>query len=386
MMTRTAILALAVLATTPALATEIAIKPRAVPQGTLVRLGDVAEIAAEDSREFERLAALPLMPAPKPGHQRFLRQREIQDMVAVHGEDMGRLKFRGEPTVEVESPVGTVVQTSHQSTAPLSRFRAAWTGQPATVDERNSSAPSTTAASPVLTAAQTEELHAELERLFVEYLERMSGRKANWHVAFEVPSAKLAQLASATSVLTCMGGNTPWTGKQRFVVTFTTANGLGRVPLHVDVVGMQGAVVAIRQIERDQIVTAADIEIQEFENVPVSTVKRAPLTSVESLLGMQAARAIPAGEIVMSDDLRPQLLVKRGEQISVYARGGGIQVRTLARAKQDGARGDLITVESLGAKKPFQAVVVANREAVVFVGNAAPSDDAVAERPFRRSR
>ena len=49
--------------------------------------------------------------------------------------------------------------------------------------------------------------------------------------------------------------------------------------------------------------------------------------------------------------------MKRGEEIAVYARGGGIQVRTVARARQDGARGELIGVESLEAKEPFDAVV-----------------------------
>ena len=378
---------LSVLATMPVAAAEIALKASAVTQGTLVRLGEVADISSDDTREIERLSALPLMPAPKPGNQRLLRQREIQDRLVLLGEDMSRLRFRGESAVQVTSSglSSTAVQQSSATAEPVSRFRAAWTGRPMPAVEQ-ASATVESEPSPVLSTAQIEELHADLEQLFVEYLERVSGREIKWRVLFQVPSAKLTQLASATSVLTCMGGNAPWTGNQRFVVTFTTANGLGRVPLHVEVVGVEEAVVTTRPIERGQIITAADVQVQEFDNVPTATLKRAPFTSMEPLLGMQAKRSIAAGEVVMTDDVHQQLLVKRGEQISVYARGGGVQVRTIARAKQDGGRGDLITVESLGTKKPFQALIVADREAVVYVGTAAPTSDAVADRPFRKAR
>jgi flagella basal body P-ring formation protein FlgA len=78
-------------------------------------------------------------------------------------------------------------------------------------------------------------------------------------------------------------------------------------------------------------------------------------------------------------------LVKRGEEISVVARGGGIQVRTFARARQDGARGELIPVESLETREQYDAVVVGLREAVVFSASSAPEpEEEVTERPFRK--
>jgi flagella basal body P-ring formation protein FlgA len=376
-------LTLILLLALPTSAAEIALKARVVPLCTVVRLGEVADIKATDAQEVERLASVSLMPAPATGKARYLRQRDVQDLLAAQGEDVSQLNFRGATMVQVESNVSGVQPAASTSGEPLSRFRAAWNGQPMPEETLATKAPSQSAMPP-LSAARAAELHTELEQLFVKYLEHVSGRKANWRMSFEVPTAKLNLLASATSVLTCMGGNTPWTGRQRFVVTFDTADGLGRIPLHVDVASSQPAVVAVQPIERGRIVTAADIEIREFENLPAATVKRAPVLSVETIIGMEAARTIQTGEMLMTDDVAPQMLVKRGEQIAVYARGGGIQVRTLAKAKQDGARGQLIVVESLGTKKPFQAVVVGEREAVVLAGDSQPSPAAVAERPFRK--
>ena len=46
----------AALAVMPAAAERITIRPQATPEGTVVRLGDVADIRAEDSRRAEALA------------------------------------------------------------------------------------------------------------------------------------------------------------------------------------------------------------------------------------------------------------------------------------------------------------------------------------------
>jgi flagella basal body P-ring formation protein FlgA len=60
------------------------------------------------------------------------------------------------------------------------------------------------------------------------------------------------------------------------------------------------------------------------------------------------------------------VLVKRGEVITISSQAGGIRVRTTARAREDGARGDLVQVESLETRERFEVRVVGPREAAVF--------------------
>ena len=74
-----------------------------------------------------------------------------------------------------------------------------------------------------------------------------------------------------------------------------------------------------------------------MNELPKETLRRKLIGSLDSLIGMEATHAIHEGDAVYSDDFRAQMLIKKGEEIVVYARGGGIQVRTLARARQDGA-------------------------------------------------
>jgi flagella basal body P-ring formation protein FlgA len=144
--------------------------------------------------------------------------------------------------------------------------------------------------------------------------------------------------------------------------------------------------VAIRPIDRGAVVTAADVELQPRDGVPLAQGRAIPFTSVQTLVGMEATRAIQAGDVLMSDVVQPPVLVKRGDSVTVYARGGGIQVRTIARAKENGSLGQPVQVESTDTRKSYDAVVTGTREAVVYVGSTPAPTETVSERsnPPRR--
>jgi flagella basal body P-ring formation protein FlgA len=101
---------------------------------------------------------------------------------------------------------------------------------------------------------------------------------------------------------------------------------------------------------------------------------------------METKRAIQVGDMITTDAVQPPVLVKRGDAVSVYARGGGIQVRTIARARENGSLGQPVQVESLDTHKTYDAVITGMREAIVYVGSAPAPPETVSERriPFRR--
>jgi flagella basal body P-ring formation protein FlgA len=357
-------------------ATVIALRPQATPESTIVRLGDVAEVRAENEREVERLSALPLMPAPASGTRRYLRMREVQDLLAAHGEVMSRLNFRGETVIEVVSPAAVSQPANDDEPGVHERRQAAWQGTTAATDTREErQRPS----------VSYDASRDELRRIIVEHLTRQAGQVGPWQVELSVMNRYLEMLPSATSPPQCEGGQPPWTGRQRFVISFPTAREKVNFSLSAEVTRPQSVVVAARPIERGAVVTAAHVELQERDSLPSAAGRRVPAGSVESLLGKEAARTIQAGQVLFDDDVQAPLLVKRGEDMTVYARSGGIQVRTIARARQDGARGELVQVESLDTRERYDAVVVGLREAVVFGGSSAPAAN-VAGRGFQSPR
>jgi flagella basal body P-ring formation protein FlgA len=352
-------------------------------KGTVVRLGDVAKVKADDKQESERLASLTLMPAPGPGRRRFLRMREVQDLVAAHGEDMGSLNFRGERIIEV----ATAAEVK-PALPPATDRRAILTGTsvapPANMAAIAPDAPQSEG--PRLTEAKSIEAYNYIKRAVVEHLVRQSGRNSDWQVVFEVSPVDLAKVLDAKTALQCSGGVLPWTGNQRLVVAFATSRGPVRIRFEAIVTVEHTVIVAAQPIERGHVITAADVAVAKWTTLPKETPRHQLAVSLESLIGMEATGAVQAGDALYSDDYRAQLLVRKGDEIAVYARGGGIQVRTIARARQDGARGELIGVESLDAKEPFDAVVTAAREAVVFTGTTIAKEEKVVEQPFRKLR
>ncbi len=368
----------------PVSAADVVLQRVIEPAGTVVRLGDVAKIKSDDPQEIKRLAAIPLLPAPAPGQRRFLRMREIQDLLAAHGEELRSLDFSGELMVEI-APAAV----KPAATSPNPDRRAVWAGTSAVSAASMAAVPDSAmpkSNAPQLTDAQAKEAENYIERSVIEHLNQNSGRKTDWKLAIQVSPADLVKVLEAKTALQCSGGVTPWTGHQRLVVAFSTERGPVRVRLEADVTETRPVVVATQLIERGHIITAADVAVQEWDQVPQETARRKLVGSLDTLIGMEATQLIQAGEAIFTDDYRPQVLVKRGEEIAVYARGGGIQVRTIARARQDGARGELIGVESLEEKVPFEVVVVGPREAVVFAGSQVATKEKVADKPFARMR
>src|SRR5262245_46758930 len=93
-------------ATSSVLAVDVKVRERVAAHGSVVRLMDVAEIKTADPQELRQLGSLPLMPAPAPGTERFLRTREIQVMLAAQGVDVGTLHFAGAAQVDITTAEG----------------------------------------------------------------------------------------------------------------------------------------------------------------------------------------------------------------------------------------------------------------------------------------
>jgi flagella basal body P-ring formation protein FlgA len=146
-----------------------------------------------------------------------------------------------------------------------------------------------------------------------------------------------------------------------------------QIPVFADVVNESAQVaVASRPIARGELITAADFEMRSLDTAPAIG-RRAAIESFEQLVGMEARQAIQLGDVILADHVQAPLLVKRGEEITVVSHSGGIRVRTTARARQDGSRGQLVQVESLESKERYDVRVVGVREAAIFVAGSLPA-------------
>ncbi len=144
----------------------------------------------------------------------------------------------------------------------------------------------------------------------------------------------------------------------------------------------QSVVVLARTVERGMLVRAVDVEVRDWAG-------RLPLRALRSLdraVGMVARQTLRPGVLLLENHLEAPRLVERGETVTVFARTGGIQVRTHAVAKQDGGLGDLIQVETADRRERFMARVTGLRELDVFATGATVAEHTTLHSDRRRLR
>jgi flagella basal body P-ring formation protein FlgA len=131
------------------------------------------------------------------------------------------------------------------------------------------------------------------------------------------------------------------------------------VTIEVDV----SVLVLRRPLARRSRVEIADVEPQ---------VRRMPgqastfVNDVASLQGHRLKRSLPVGTALTVDMLQPDLLVRRGQQVTLIAANGGVQIRAQGQALTEGAADDRVRVQNVSSLKVVEGVV--ESDGVVRVG------------------
>jgi flagellar basal body P-ring formation protein FlgA len=308
-------------------AAEIRLRAQCAVSGGVVKLSDVAELSGEDHRQAESLGSLELFPAPPAGQQRFVRVRELQDLLLLHGVNLTEHQFSGSSQVTV------------------------------TLESRTAKTKST----PALPAALAKRANRRLCDAIIKYL----GQRA-WTVEVELTEAQARLLVDPTRTVSISGGHAPWTGTQRFEITVQPAQptqGPAIFALDARVSPPATVVVATHSIQRGAVVRADDVELRDDA---AGAAAAAVFHSLEEVVGHETTRSVAAGKPLSSEALRAPLMVHKGDVVTVYAACPGIRVRTNARARDDGSQGELVAVESMLDRSTFFARVSGIREVEVY--------------------
>jgi flagellar basal body P-ring formation protein FlgA len=112
--------------------------------------------------------------------------------------------------------------------------------------------------------------------------------------------------------------------------------------------------VTTRAVARGDGLTAADVEAR-IQRVP--GLASHFVVDPGDLTGRHARRALSAGTVVSNDLLATDLLIKRGQQVTLLASVGGIEVRASGKALTDGGAADRVRVQNLNSLRIVEGLV-----------------------------
>jgi flagella basal body P-ring formation protein FlgA len=312
----------------PAHAAELRLRQQCAMQGSLVTLGDVAEIFTTDAKQADSLKRIELFPTPASDQPRVLRVRELQDLLAMRGMNLTEHRFSGSAQVQIAAE-----KKRADSNLPLSE-------------------------------QAVKRAQRRLQEAILNYLQAQSPTDKPPTLQFDLTAAQQRSLASSSQPIAIRGGNPPWNGAQRFAVSVEAADGPANFSLDVSVSVPSMVVAAVHSLPRGAILHAADLTLVQGD--PRDSSESDAFHALEDAVGKQTTKTIPIGKVLTPDAVQAPLLVRRGDVVTVYARTAGLRVHTTARAKDDGAMSDLVAVESLTDRKSFTARVCGARETEVF--------------------
>ncbi|MEM6798962.1 MAG: flagellar basal body P-ring formation chaperone FlgA [Planctomycetota bacterium] len=365
------------------IAAEIVLRDRLSTSGSVVRLGEIASVGGLSPAAAERLGRSPIMPAPAPGTMQIVRAEEIRDLLVAQGMTATDLRFAGAARILVSSPADEeaasastpagsdsvpMLMTPDILERPLASLRPA--PQQQTGYRLVSEAPPRRPRfrrQP--TDSELDKLKANLQEAINAYLRETTGEANLQALSLDLLSRNASSLAQAQGPIRVAMTGEPAIGRQRFLVSFTTADGPVRFPVYSEVQVATPVVVASRPIARGATITAADVRLMPLAEGQRLRGNELAMASVDEAIGKEAGRSIRPGQPLTDANCLAPMMVRRGELVEVIAGGGGVRIRRTLKARVDGRLGETIEVETMEDKQRLQARVVGYRElAVVAAG------------------
>lgn len=122
----------------------------------------------------------------------------------------------------------------------------------------------------------------------------------------------------------------------------------GQVRLYREVVTL------VRPIKREGVIGEGDIMLAERD---VGLLNQGYLTEMDQAIGRKATRAMQPDQVLAPVHIRQAEVIRRGDQVVISARSGGINVRMPGEALSDGAIGKQISVRNQRSQRVVRARV-----------------------------
>jgi flagella basal body P-ring formation protein FlgA len=175
-----------------------------------------------------------------------------------------------------------------------------------------------------------------------------------------VASVTAGALDSRLRLVRCTGGLRPQLPAGAALQSRTMIGVACAGPVHwtvyvpVTVESRISVLVLKHPVPRDARLTIEDVTVETRKVTGLAT---AFLTAVSDLQARTVQRPLPMGTTLTIDMFKPDLVIKHGQEVTLVAAAGGIEVRATGRALADAAGGTRVKVQNLSSLKVVEGVV-----------------------------
>ena len=127
-----------------------------------------------------------------------------------------------------------------------------------------------------------------------------------------------------------------------------------KVYVPVNLVVTQSVVVLRRNLPRGHQITSGDLAIERRD---VSRLPGGYLATPAEALGKRLKQSLRAGAIIAPVSLQTELLIRRGQSVTLSAGGAGLSIRMLGKALMDGGLNQRIRVENISSGRVVEGLV-----------------------------
>lgn len=377
-------------------ATIIRLRRTATVDKALIHLGDVADVFADSELAAVDLQQITLSTSPIPGNSTRLKIDQIRSRLLKFNVEVGGLEFQGSSVVlvtrrgqlqksAVSSPRTTLAgATMTRSTlaGAAGRVAAPRPFRQTELTNHSNISPRSISNLRDVSTADIRLADTVIHDLVRDYL-------TEWAPDWGTPIIRpLLAIPTVPTILSARSGNLKIVdGKQVsddvFQLTVAVPTGeaastpglpaaaatpvVKNVDVRVRVTRRPKVLAARRSIQQGQMIRESDLEWREVDDLRNGTAEP------ETLIGMEARRAIRQGDFVKLSSVKPPTLIKRDDVVKVAVTLGNIQAIRKMKARSDGILHDVIQLVPLdGSNKDTLVVRVTGKsqaEPIDFVSD-----------------
>lgn len=335
-------------------ATIVRLHRSATVDKALIHLGDVADVFADDAQTAASLSSITLTTSPIPGNSTRLKLGDIRSRLSRFNIEIGALEFQGSSIVRVtrkgqlsdadQTFVRTKLASAANRTVNPRPFRKTELANHAGATPRTFSSSRNSSTADIRLAESV------IHDLIVDYLSQWA---SDWGTPVITP---LLAISTVPRLLSAHAGDlTIVSGKllsdDIFLLTIGIPTGnaspsetttdtvqpaVDTVQVRVRVTRRPKVLAARRTIPQGQIIREADLKWREVDDL------RNGASEPETVVGMEARRAIRPGDFVKVSLVKPPILIKRDDLVEVAVSYGTIHVTRTMKARRDGILNDVI--------------------------------------------